>query len=100
MSTVPKQRGKVKAPEACRLVLSIGKTDYAVVRLAESDGAVKAFSLGKTDGKAYHVGLTMDGPTCDCPDFSYRSGHTPAGCKHIQGLRAFGLLPDLVEAPF
>lgn len=55
--------------------------------------ALKAVRLRKSDGTAYHIALTDDGPLCDCPDFTFhRDGIDPAGCKHVRALTVVGLL--------
>lgn len=61
---------------------------------------VKAFRLtklgadGLPDARAerYDVALTLDGPECSCPDFTFhREGRDPAGCKHCRTLAALGV---------
>ncbi len=47
-----------------------------------------AFSLRKPDGETFEVALTEHGPTCTCPDSTYRERR----CKHIGGLEVVGLL--------
>lgn len=78
----------------CRLILTINGVDYRVKPIvADSFAAVRAFRLTKPDGTAYDVARTVDGPTCDCPDFVFhRDGIDPDGCKHIKSLVACGIL--------
>lgn len=56
-----------------------------------------AFSLIKPDGEVYDVIIRGRlGGECDCPDFVRCRQHKDfAGCKHLVGLRAVGLLPEI-----
>ena len=61
-------------------------------------GIRKAFRLHKAGTETtYDVALTTQyGAECECPDFGYRrDGQDSAGCKHIQALRDFGMLPEV-----
>lgn len=85
---------KTKAPDVCRLTLTIRDTAYTL-RPARNDAnhPGRAWRLGKADGAAYHVAETAHGPTCDCPDWTFRREHLdPLGCKHIRALRAMRLI--------
>jgi hypothetical protein len=76
-----------------RLTLFINGTACGVVPLQpDPDAASKAYRLRKSDGTAYHVAQTVNGPSCDCPDFTFnRDGIDPGGCKHCRALAAVGL---------
>ncbi|HWE36112.1 MAG TPA: hypothetical protein VG406_06015 [Isosphaeraceae bacterium] len=78
------------------LTLTINGVGYVVQPLPCRDfGAQKAFRLAKqaADGAIYDVCEHDFGAECDCPDFEFhRKGIDPAGCKHIQAVRACGLL--------
>jgi hypothetical protein len=51
----------------------------------------EGFELTKPNGSSYFVSL--DGSTCECPDWSARHKGLPTkGCKHIQAIRSAGLL--------
>ncbi|MFO0891024.1 MAG: hypothetical protein U0790_18005 [Isosphaeraceae bacterium] len=81
-----------------RLSLFINGTAYDV-RPIDADGsaAIRAFRIRKFDGTEYDVAQTIDGPICDCPDFTFhREGIDPEGCKHVRALTACGLIhtPD------
>jgi hypothetical protein len=92
----PKRARKAKAPKvteaaAPSMTLTIRGTAYGIEPLASPDG--RAWRLTKGEGKVYDVAEGPYGPTCDCPDFIYRrDGNDRHGCKHIRGLRAFGLV--------
>ncbi len=56
------------------------------VRLAYvSEDIVDGFPVDKV----YDIDLSVNPPTCDCPDGTYRS-ERPGGCKHIVALRSAG----------
>ena len=79
-----------------RLTLHINGTPYGVKRIpTDPDAALEAFRLRKSDGITYFVARTEHGPTCDCPDWTFRrDGLDPRGCKHILALTAVGLMPS------
>ena len=87
---------KPKAPDVCRLSVTIRGTHYTARPIrAESSDVVRAWRLRKADGTTHDVADTIDGATCDCGDFVYRhEGIDALGCKHIRALRALGLLDD------
>jgi hypothetical protein len=77
-----------------RLTLFINGTAYNVrpISIAASV-ATRLYRLRKADGTAYNVAMTLDGPICDCPDFTFhRDGIDPDGCKHIKAMIAVRLL--------
>jgi hypothetical protein len=43
----------------------------------------------------YTVHQDQHGPHCDCADWVYNRQFSPRGCKHVESLRAVGLLPAL-----
>jgi hypothetical protein len=92
-SSPPISRQK-KQRHASHLLLTIDETLYAVRPLAcEPTAAHRAFRLQKLDGTFYNVAQTEVGSLCDCPDFIFRrEGIDPAGCKHVQGLVAQGMI--------
>jgi hypothetical protein len=73
------------------------ETLYRVTRLEvnQSIGRV-AYRLAKVGGdpidEVYDVLETSGGSTCQCKDFLSRRENELKGCKHIEGLRAVGLL--------
>jgi hypothetical protein len=78
-----------------RLTLHINGVTYNVRPIAcDPTAALQAFRLRKADGTAYHVALTPDGLTCDCPDFTWhRNGDgVDDCCKHIKAMIAVGML--------
>ncbi|AGA26481.1 hypothetical protein [Singulisphaera acidiphila] len=81
----------------CRLTLNINGATYRVHPIpADAFAAIKAYRLRKGDGSNYDVALTVHGPECDCPDYTFnRDGIDPAGCKHIKALLAVGLLANV-----
>ena len=81
-------------PMTYRLDLTIGRTTYAIVPIAEaSPPDSRAFRLIKGDGTIYDVAQTGHGPHCDCPDYIFRrEGLDPSGCKHIKALVGSGLI--------
>jgi hypothetical protein len=79
--SAPEPRGR------CRLTLSINGTDYRVAPV-RSDWHARAFALRKADGALYHVAADEHGPSCDCPDATYRERR----CKHVMAMQALGLL--------
>jgi hypothetical protein len=95
MSTVSHPRTTVKpARGACRLLLSIDGSLYAVVPMpCDPSAALRCHELHKLDATVYHVSRRPHGCECTCPDFVYRrDGIDPDGCKHIKALTMFGLL--------
>jgi hypothetical protein len=86
---------KTKAPDLCRLTVTIRGESYTVrpVR-AEAEDVIKAWRLRKADGTAYDVADTADGQVCDCADHVYRHDGQGTACKHVRALRALGLLDD------
>ncbi len=89
---------------AARLSLFIGGVAYHLRTLApDPPAAARAFRLRKFDGTEYDVAQTVEGLTCDCPDFTFhREGNDPQGCKHIRALVECGLLAasgDASSAP-
>lgn len=83
-----------KRPPVFRIVLEIGTTRYLLSRLRCDDGlGRRAFRLVKDDGTTYDLIQTKYGPECDCPDFIFRrDGLDAKGCKHIQTLKAVGMI--------
>lgn len=76
------------------LFLSIRDHWYRVEPIALDDPqGDRAYRLRKDDGQRYDVTDSRFGPACDCPDFIFRrDGIDPAGCKHVQALRRYGLV--------
>lgn len=70
------------------------KADFYYLRRLQTDPMVATIGwrlFGKHD--TYDVAIREFGPTCDCRDFlDRRDGKDPKGCKHIQALKAVGLL--------
>jgi hypothetical protein len=95
-STEAAEGRRVRRPAhgVARLVLFINGTAYNVHPLpVDSIDAVRAFRLRKHDDTAYDVAQSLDGITCDCPDFVFnREGVDPEGCKHIKSLVSCGLI--------
>ena len=93
--TPSRPRAKSESPPMTyRLDLTIGRTTYAIVPIAEaSPPDSRAFRLIKGDGTIYDVAQTCHGPHCDCPDYIFRrDGLDPSGCKHIRALVGSGLI--------
>ena len=86
--------GSEARPFDFRLDLTIGRTSYAIERLAEPYlPGTRSFRLTKGDGTMYDVAQTSYGPQCDCPDYIFRrDGLDPSGCKHIRALIGSGLI--------
>jgi hypothetical protein len=81
----------------CKLTLTIGGTDYALLRIpCDAADATALFRLRKRDPGAatYYVSASPDGRVdCSCADFLFRHSQPgDAGCKHVRALRATGLL--------
>ncbi len=64
-------------------LLEINGQTYTVSAHKDADGRILGYRLEKGD-KSYDVCLDGPYPSCECPDFLYRSRQ----CKHIGGLRA------------
>jgi hypothetical protein len=84
---------KTKAPDACRLTVTIRGVAYTA-RPVDSDvpEVIKAWRLSRPDGTTYVVADTIDGATCECGDFVFRHEGTGTACKHIAALQALALL--------
>lgn len=84
------------APDTCRLTMTIRGADYRVrpIRNEAFAGIGRAWSLRKLGtAERHHVVETIDGPTCDCGDQTWRhEGRDEVGCKHLRALRATGLI--------
>jgi hypothetical protein len=98
MATITRKPRTVKpASGTAGLTLHLNGTDYRLRLIqAHPEIASLAYRLTKPDGTAYDVRQTGYGAECSCPDYAYsREGKDPRGCKHVCGLRAWGLLPAL-----
>lgn len=73
------------------------ETLYRVTRLEvnQAIGQV-AYRLAKVGGdpidEVYDVLETSEGSTCQCRDFLSRRENERKGCKHVEGLKAVGLI--------
>jgi len=87
-------------PHTFEMFLLIDKVAYKVTPLVPEDGITSAaWRLAKWDGKIYDVATDWSGTECDCADYLLRGKNVGRSCKHIQALRAFGLLePQRQEA--
>jgi hypothetical protein len=74
--------------------LFISGKAYNVQPIHGEDAEImKAFRLRKFDGTEYDITQTVDGISCDCPDFTFRrEAIDPSGCKHIKAVVASGLI--------
>jgi hypothetical protein len=73
-----------------RLVIQIGKDEYAVTPLQPAPAMTrKVFRLRKQTGdhKTYEVRLTTTEVRCSCPGYRFRRR-----CKHICMLKTAGML--------
>lgn len=73
-----------------RLVIQLGKDEYAVTPLQPATTAArKTFRLRKQtrDQTSYEVQVTTTEVKCNCPDFRFRRR-----CKHIRMLRVARML--------
>jgi hypothetical protein len=85
------QRGR------CRLTLTINGVHVSVRPIQSEDDPIRrAFRLQRIplrSGVIFDVAETVQGSTCDCPDFVFRrEGLDPHGCLHIRAMRTVGLL--------
>jgi len=92
MSSGGDQRGR------CRLTLTINGVHFCVRPIRSEDDQIhRAFRLRRKpfqSGIIFDVAETVQGATCDCPDFVFRrEGLDPRVCLHIRAMRAVGLLP-------
>lgn len=87
---------KPAPPDVCRLSLIIRGTAYSVrgIPAAAFGATARGYRIrNRENGRAYDLAETVHGPTCDCPDYTFRrEGIDPAGCKHVRALVALGLL--------
>lgn len=94
MPTATKARST--RPDTCTLTLAIRGDQYRVRGVqADAFGATsRAYRLRKAGThEVHHVAETIHGPTCDCPDQTFRhEGRDALGCKHIRALKALGLV--------
>lgn len=75
-----------------RIETDQGYRDYQVQRLkADPSVASIAWRLWR-GGEAYDVCQMPHGVECTCADFVWRRQHTEKKCKHVEALRAVGLL--------
>jgi hypothetical protein len=76
-----------------RLELLINGNRYKV-RLTSigSIAEVRSFRLRKADGTAYVISETLEGSTCNCPDFVKTRSARGSRCKHLLAAFAVGLL--------
>lgn len=109
MSSLPAPRVSTKPTPKPAALLAIWIPDYhgnrfayevTLLRPNPAMGIPKAYRLQKADnGTAYDCAVTAHGVTCDCADFLYRrDGNDSLGCKHVQALRSFGMLPAVLES--
>jgi hypothetical protein len=87
---------KPVVPATCRLTLRIADKSYTVRGFpAACYGAgARGFRLRCLEtGLTYDIAETPHGPTCDCPDQTFRhEGRDNRGCKHLRALTALGIL--------
>lgn len=68
-------------------------TVYAVDDLCPDHAVANpAYRLTKGDGVFHDVMVDEWGPSCTCGAFTFKNYHSEP-CKHIEALRAWGLLP-------
>lgn len=77
---------------SCKLLISINEQLYTVRRRKALTRHGKVWTLKKPDGTMYTCTWYDRESACDCPDARRRN----ATCKHIQALRAAGLMPRRV----
>jgi hypothetical protein len=82
---------------SCRLTLTANRVLFSVRPVQSEDDQIKrAFRLRRIPFRSaviFDVAETVQGATCDCPDFVFRrDGLDPRGCLHIRAMRAVGLL--------
>lgn len=86
-------------PRSARLLLAIRigeeETLYTVAHFDPHPRVASIAIRLRKDiaGEPYDVWQDEHGQHCTCPDFTYRRGNVPDGCKHILALKAVGLLP-------
>lgn len=84
-----------KAKLVLRITVKGKATEYGVSildpDLRVADAAVR---LTKPNGESYDVHQDEDGFYCTCADFYFCRGFTEKKCKHIEALKASGLLGD------
>jgi hypothetical protein len=91
---------RTKAPDTCRLSVTIRGTSYSVRPIRpEADDVVRAWRLRRANGTCYDVADTADGQVCDCADHVYRHEGNGTACKHVRALRALGLLDGEAGGP-
>jgi hypothetical protein len=67
------RKPKPKAPDVCRLSVTIRGTHYTARLIrADSSDVVRAWRLRKANGTTHDFADTLDGATCDCGDFVFR----------------------------
>lgn len=79
-----------------RLVLQINRATYVLRRLAANPAVANpVWRLVKMDGRTfYDVHGDQHGFSCTCGDYVFRRQHEKKKCKHVEALRAVGLLPN------
>lgn len=86
----------IRTADVRRLTLRIRGVDYHVrgIRADAFGATARAYRLRKAGSvEPIHAAETVHGPTCDCPDQTFRHGGLDAiGCKHIRAMRALGLV--------
>jgi hypothetical protein len=100
-SKTTRKPAKPKPADVCRLTVHIQGACYGARPFRpETSDVIRAWRLRKADGSTYDVADTIDGPTCDCADQTFRhDGIDATGCKHIRALRALGLIDDEGDGP-
>lgn len=95
----PSTTNPTPAPGVARLTLALDGVAYVVKpvgRAALPFGSVRGFTLSRIDrkqGRTTHtVADGFDGPSCTCPDQTYRQTPTGGICKHVAACQAVGLL--------
>lgn len=92
MPARPPVKGTAKFVHAGRAV-KINKQVYFITDLRpDKRVADPAYRLTKEDGTEYDVHQDRHGAHCDCKDFIYAREHSQKKCKHVEALKALGLL--------
>jgi hypothetical protein len=77
------------APRVATLTLTLCGVDYRIRPIANEITGGRAYRIRRVDsGAVYDLAETEHGPSCDCPDATYRERE----CKHVAAARLFGLL--------